>query len=71
MQIIDWNDRDWVEAAERQGHVLKLDEDGVVDWFVLDEGFHNGPTCTRCEEVWCEHCTSPDDIEPCKAVEND
>lgn len=60
---------DWNERAEQLGHVLKRDEDGAVDLFVVDSGFHNGPGCSRCGESWCHHCTNAASIEPCKGEE--
>lgn len=39
-----------------KGHVLRLDEDGRVDYFALEVDNHNGPMCLECQEFWCEHC---------------
>lgn len=56
----------WNERAEKLGHILKRNEDGAVDEFVCDAGFHNGPGCSRCGESWCHHCVSVENIIPCK-----
>lgn len=32
------------------------DEDGKIDMWALDSGFHNGPMCKRCGESFCLHC---------------
>lgn len=48
---------------EEAGHVLKRDEDGDIDLFVMDAGYHNGPGCVNCHDSWCHHCC--DEIEPC------
>lgn len=63
-------DRDYapfIAAAEKAGHVLRLSDDGDIDAFVCDSGFHNGPGCTRCLKSWCWHCTSADKVAqtPC------
>lgn len=41
---------------EAAGHKLIRNEDGEVDVFRLDAGFHNGPECELCGKVWCHHC---------------
>jgi hypothetical protein len=53
-----------VDRIVQAGHVLKLDEDGAVDEFVCDAGYHNGPGCSVCGESWCQHCASPR-VETC------
>lgn len=37
-------------------HDWERDEDGKIDWFALDYGFHNGPGCSRCNYSFCIHC---------------
>lgn len=37
-------------------HRWRLNEDGEVDMFASEEGFHNGPFCEECWEAPCEHC---------------
>lgn len=54
---------DYYKKLEKAGHVLKRDEDGEIDAWVLDFGYHNGPGCVNCGASWCEHCK--DDITPC------
>jgi hypothetical protein len=51
------------EKLEAAGHVLKRDEDGDIDHWVMDVGYHNGPGCINCHDSWCQHCE--DTIEPC------
>lgn len=48
------------KTLEGQGHVLRRDEDGKIDWLAMcdDENFHNGPICDKCYMSWCEHCES-------------
>ena len=62
-------DHEWIKAAKAAGHVLRKDE-GKVDWFVMDSGFHNGPGCSKCGKSWCQWCTSPSEIEPCQVKES-
>ena len=59
---MSYNDK-YSTRLEAAGHVLKLDEDGDVDHWCMDSGYHNGPGCANCNESWCEHCE--DRIEPC------
>lgn len=61
-------DDNWIEAMRAKGHSPCM-EDGRVDIFVMDSGFHNGPGCITCGESWCMHCTAPENIEPCIGVE--
>ena len=37
-------------------HVWATDDNGEVDHFGMDYGFHNGPSCTVCGHSFCEHC---------------
>jgi hypothetical protein len=53
----------YYDKLEAAGHKLRRDEDGDIDFFVMDIGYHNGPGCTECGHSWCEHCE--DAIEPC------
>lgn len=46
------------------GHVWYRD-DGLVDMFRVESGFHNGPECARCHESFCEHCEPDRLIEKC------
>lgn len=38
-------------------HDWELDEDGEIDIFAMENGFHNGPRCRRCYHSPCVHCT--------------
>jgi hypothetical protein len=51
------------KKLEAAGHKLIRDDDGYIDIFVLDEGYHNGPGCELCGESWCHHCEPT--ITPC------
>lgn len=51
------------ERLEAAGHVLKRDEDGRIDQWVLEYEYHNGPGCINCGDSWCHHCE--DSFEPC------
>ena len=37
-------------------HDWITDENGNIDEFGLDYGFHNGPMCKRCYYSFCMHC---------------
>lgn len=59
---------EFYRKLEQAGHVLKKDDDGEVDNFAYDYGFHNGPVCELCGEMWCEHCHEEgSEIEPCSS----
>lgn len=53
----------YFEQLEAAGHVLKRDEDGEIDSWAMEWGYHNGPRCVNCNDSWCEHCQ--DNIKPC------
>ncbi len=57
----------YLEQLESAGHVLKLNEDGLIDTWVMDLGYHNGPGCINCHDSWCVHCE--DKIESCIGAE--
>lgn len=46
----------WVETSK---HEWEKDDDGSVDEFAFDWGYHNGPVCEICGFSFCEHC-NPD-----------
>lgn len=52
------NLKKWELAMKVKGHSPIMYE-GVLDAFVLDENFHNGPGCSTCGWSVCWHC-SPD-----------
>ena len=60
----DWKE-EWHAKAAAKGHELKLDEDGRIDDWQVDAGFHNGPACVKCHRSWCMHCTNADELEAC------
>lgn len=45
------------------------DDDGEIDMWALDVGFHNGPMCKRCHSSVCEHCNPDWDEEECEVDE--
>jgi len=53
------------------GHLFRTtDNEGTIDNWALDSGFHNGPKCVSCKQKFCEHC-EPDvyvDICPGKGI---
>lgn len=49
--------RDQRHAPEKsRGHEWRKDEDGHVDVFAYEVGFHNGPVCVKCGYYFCHHC---------------
>ena len=38
-------------------HLWYKDENGNIDEWRCDNGFHNGPECQICHTAFCEHCT--------------
>lgn len=47
-------------------HQWRRKENGEIDDFAMEFGYHNGPVCERCGYSFCEHC-EPDgyDKGPC------
>ena len=37
-------------------HLWYKDDNGDVDMWYVDHGYHNGPGCKICGERFCEHC---------------
>lgn len=37
-------------------HNFIRDDDGDIDVFQLDIGYHNGPKCQDCGASFCQHC---------------
>lgn len=62
----------WEAAMRAKGHAPVM-ENGVLDYFVMDEGNHNGPGCQTCGWMCCWHCEYPESIPDCtaRAVNND
>lgn len=52
-------------------HRWQLDEDGDIDAFAVNCGYHNGPVCERCGKRFCEHCTPECYDSECEAEEDD
>ena len=38
-------------------HLWYKGENGNIDEWRVDNGFHNGPECQICHTAFCEHCT--------------
>lgn len=38
------------------GHAFITNDDGTIDHWQYEGGFHNGPRCENCKVSWCEHC---------------
>ncbi len=51
-------------------HDWYKDEDGKVDEWAWESGFHNGVICKRCGESFCVHCTPNYDETECTEVES-
>lgn len=47
-------------------HAWARNSVGKIDYFAFENGFHNGPRCTRCSHSFCENC-EPDGLKdtPC------
>lgn len=41
----------------KKRHLWYKDENGNIDEWRVDNGFHNGPECQICHTAFCEHCT--------------
>lgn len=41
---------------EHSEHLWKRDENGEIDVWAYEEGYCNGPVCTRCHHSECMHC---------------
>lgn len=49
-------------------HLWQRDKNGEIDLWAFEAGYCNGPMCTRCYHVECEHCNEDwetDPTEPC------
>lgn len=57
---------DWNKAFEAQGHKARLDDQGGPDFLAYAYRDCNGPVCIYCNESFCDHCTRPDRISPCR-----
>jgi hypothetical protein len=59
------NQSEWIEAMKAKGHTPRMTEDGYLDIFFCDSGFHNGPGCDSCHWSCCHHCDGIEDIPQC------
>jgi hypothetical protein len=58
----------WFDAMVSKGHtpiIAPWTNDPVLDIFVTDVGFHNGPGCATCGWTCCMHCDEIADIPEC------
>ena len=53
------------KALVPMGHEFYLDKWGGVDIFFMESGYHNGPGCSLCDDLWCEHCEPEVYTETC------
>jgi hypothetical protein len=44
-----------VASFPDRAHVWRA-EDGDIDVFVMESGYHNGPGCSVCDFTFCHHC---------------
>ena len=45
-------------------HLWGRDKDGKVDLWAFEEGYCNGPVCTRCYHSECIHCNEDWETDP-------
>ena len=56
---------EWIEVHE---HMWRKDEDGEIDEWVWESGFHNGATCELCGYSPCVHCEPDYKTTECREV---
>jgi len=61
-----WNR--FIEIMREKGHTPTVDEDGNVNMFVTDFGYHNGHGCSTCGWTTCIHCDGIEKIPECDAA---
>lgn len=49
-----------VDFGEKPEHEWLRGDDGEIDHFAFENGYHNGPMCARCYHSHCEHCHAED-----------
>ena len=47
-------------------HNWVKDEDGNIDEWAWERGFHNGVYCIECAQMFCVHCKPDYDEDECK-----
>lgn len=50
----------WLKGLEKQfesEHTWEQGEDGYINIFAFEEGYHNGPKCVVCGYSFCHHCS--------------
>lgn len=49
---------------EHSEHLWRRDESGNIDVWAFEEGYCNGPVCTRCHHSECVHCNEDWETDP-------
>ena len=49
-----------VDFGEKPEHEWLRGDDGEIDHFAFENGYHNGLMCARCYHSHCEHCHAED-----------
>ena len=49
---------------EHSEHLWKRDRNGKIDLWAFEEGYCNGPVCTRCWHSECVHCNEDWETDP-------
>lgn len=49
---------------EHSEHLWKCDQNDEIDLWAFEEGYCNGPICTRCWHSECVHCNPEWEIDP-------
>jgi len=55
----------WKDEMIAKGHTPILEKDGRLNFLAYNEGFHNGPKCSKCGWSCCMHCDPIESIPPC------
>ena len=62
-------EKEVIDKSVAVGHDLELNDDGEVDMFYMEGGYHNGPQCKNCYWNVCIHCWDGSDIPECNHKE--
>ena len=49
---------------EHSEHLWQRDKNGKIDLWAFEEGYCNGPVCTRCWHSECVHCNEDWETDP-------
>lgn len=52
-------------------HNWAKNEDGSIDEFAWEQGYHNGPVCQNCYYSYCINCDEAEEVDkvPCETTE--